>query len=44
MRRFFEDLSKFPYFVPYWAPKGASPFILTNQNPHLPRMFPAMFG
>jgi len=27
-RNFFDDLTKhFPYFAPYWAPKGASPYI-----------------
>jgi len=24
-KKIFEYLSKFPYFAPYWAPKGASP-------------------
>jgi len=26
-KKIFEDLSKFPYFAPYWAPKEASPCI-----------------
>jgi len=33
MRRFFNIYQHFPYFAPYWAPKGASPFIRTNLNP-----------
>jgi len=43
-RRFLKIYQNFPYFSPYWAPKGASPFIWTTLNPHLPSMFPANFG
>jgi len=28
------------YFAPYLAPKGASPFICTNLNPHSQSCFP----
>jgi len=34
----------FPYFAPYWAPKGTSPFIWTTLNPHPPSMFLVKFG
>jgi len=35
-KKIFEDLSKCFYFAPYWAPKCASPFILTNLNSYSP--------
>jgi len=38
-----ENNYNFPYFAPYWAPKGDSPFIWTNLNPHPPNMFPTKF-
>jgi len=44
-KKVFEDLSKFSLFCPLsGAPKGASPFIWTNLNPHLSSMFPINFG
>jgi len=39
-RRFLKIYQHFPY----WAPKGPSPFIWTNLNPHPPGMFSAKFG
>jgi len=31
--KIFEDLSTLSFFAPYWASKGASPFIWTNLSP-----------
>jgi len=31
---FLKIYQNFPDFAPYWAPKGASPFLWTNLNPH----------
>jgi len=33
-----------PYFTPYWALIGASPFIFANLNPHFPKTLPSKFG
>jgi len=44
IRRFLKIYQTFPYFAPYWAPKGASPFIWTNRNSHSPSMFLIKFG
>jgi len=33
----------FPYFAPYWTPKGVSPFTGTNLNPHPPSMLSSRF-
>jgi len=41
---FWRLIKTFFYFAPYWASKGASPFIWTNLNPHPTSMFPAKFG
>jgi len=38
-----EDLSNFPYFAPYWTPKGVSPLFEQTESPS-PSMFPAKFG
>jgi len=43
-RTFFKIHQILPLFAPYWAPKGASPLIITNLNPHSPKMIPTKFG
>jgi len=44
MRRFSKIYQNCHYFAPYWAPKGASPFIWINLNPHASGMFPTKFA
>jgi len=43
-RTFFKIYQNFPFFAPYWAPKGASPCIWTNMNPHHAGIFLTKFA
>jgi len=43
-RIFFKIHKILPFFVPYWAPVGASPFCFALLNPHSLKMILTKFG